>query len=173
MEKKNWIIKVFVLTFIMSIVFSYITNIVSMKTNIIINGIIIITVIAIGILFDMIGTSALTAKEATFHAMASKKIKGASSAVKLIRNKIKVSSICNDIIGDICGIISGGLGAVLAIGIANYFHINIALITIIISATISSLTVGGKAYFKRIAIKNCDQILFNFSKIISIFIKTK
>ena len=72
----------------------------------------------------MIGASALTSKESTFHSMNAKKIKGAKETIKLIKNSVKISSICNDIVGDICGIISGGLGAVLAISIANLTKFN-------------------------------------------------
>jgi len=81
---------------------------------------IILLVIAIGIIFDMIGASSLTSKESTFHSMNAKKIKGAKETIKLIKNNVKISSICNDIVGDICGIVSGGLGAVLAISVIPY-----------------------------------------------------
>lgn len=169
MKNNNWIYQVFLWTFILSIVFSYATNVISSNSTTIVTAIIIICVIAIGILFDMLGASSLTSKEASFHAMAAKKIKGSKEAIKLIRNSVKVSSICNDIVGDICGIISGGLGAVLAINLANSFNINLTLITMIVSAIISALTVGGKAIFKKIAVNNSDKILFSISKIICIF----
>ena len=169
MKKNNWIYQVFFWTFILSIIFSYGTNIISSNSTTIITVIIIFCVIATGIIFDMIGASSLTSKESTFHAMNAKKIKGAKQAIKLIRNNVKVSSICNDIVGDICGIISGGLGAVLAINLATKFHFNITIVTMIISAVISALTVGSKAIFKPIAVKNSDKILFSLSKILSIF----
>ena len=101
--------------------------------------------------------------------MSSKKIKGAKIATKLIRNNVRVSSFCNDIIGDICGIVSGGLGAVLAISMSNYIDITIA--TIITSAIISALTVTGKAIFKTVAVKKANNILFMASKLLSIFNK--
>ena len=171
MKNKKWIYQVFLWTFVLSIVFSYATNIISLNTNMIVTIFLIIAVILSGIIFDMIGAACLTCKESTFHAMSSKKIKGAKKAIKLIKNNVKVSSVCNDIIGDICGIISGGLGAVLALEITNKTGINLALITMIISAIISALTVGGKAIFKGIAIKNADKIVFNVSKVLSIFSK--
>ncbi|MBE6155323.1 MAG: hypothetical protein E7164_01035 [Firmicutes bacterium] len=169
MKKNTWICQIFLWTFILSITFSYITNIISTNSTTIVTAIIILIVIAVGILFDMLGASCLTSKESTFHAMGAKKIKGAKQAIKLIRNNVKVSSVCNDIVGDICGIISGGLGAVLAIDLANNFEINLAFITMITSAVISALTVGGKAMFKKVAIKNSDKILFRISKIICFF----
>ena len=161
----------FILTFLLSLLFSLITNLISYQFGIIATIVAIILVISVGILFDLIGASSLTSKEATFHAMGSQKVKGAKTAIFLIKNNAKVSSICNDIIGDICGIVSGGLGTVLAINISTHFNINAAYITMIIAALISALTVGGKAIFKNIAIKHSDAILFRVAIIINIFKK--
>ena len=169
----KWIVIVFLCTMILSIIFSFATNEISLKTNIPVTITIIFIVIFIGIIFDMIGASSLTANESTFHAKSAKKIKGAKMAIRFIKNNVKVSSICNDIIGDICGIISGGLGAVLAISISAYFNISITFVTIIVSAVISSLTITGKAIFKNIAIKNADNILFAVSKMLSLFEKSR
>lgn len=169
MKKQNWNLLVFILSFTLAIIFSFLTNILSNNSSDIFIILIILIVIMIGIIFDMIGVAVLTAKESTFHAMSSKKIKGAKKATKLIKNNVKVASFCNDIVGDVCGIVSGGLGAVLAISISDYLGITLA--TIIVSAIISSLTVTGKAIFKNVAVKKADNILFIFSKILSIFSK--
>ena len=170
-NKKSWIIIVFILTFLLSLLFSLITNIVSYQFGIIATSVAIVLVISVGILFDLIGAGCLSANEATFHAMSSQKVKGAKTAIYLIKNSDKVSSICNDIVGDICGIVSGGLGAVLAINIATFTNNNAAYITMIVAAIISSLTVGGKAIFKNIAINHADKIIFNVAKVVSIFKK--
>lgn len=166
MKNRKWIIIVFIWTFILSILFSYITNIIADNSHIIVMVIITLCIIAIGIIFDMIGAAALTASEKTFHAMSSQKIKGSKTAIIIIKNSAKVASICNDIIGDICGVIAGGLGVVLAISINDNTFVNI-----IITALISALTVGGKAIFKNIAIKKADKIIYTISKILSPIIK--
>ena len=165
MKKDNWIYKVFLLTFFLSIIFSAISNVITANANIVIMIIITILVIGIGIIFDMIGTASLTSKEATFHAKSSRKIKGSKEAIGLIKNSVRVSSLCNDVIGDICGIISGGMGAMVAIGLSKFLKGNITLSSIIVSSIISSLTVGGKAIFKRVAIKKCDDIIFIVGKL--------
>ena len=167
--KHNWIYKVFFITFILSLLFSSITTCLSNSfNNIILVSIILIMVIGVGVIFDMIGTASLTSKPSSFHAMNSKKIEGAKEALFIINNNVKVSSICNDIIGDICGIISGGLGAVLALSITSLTNLNIIISTIIVSAIISSLTVGGKAIFKMVAIRNADKIVFRVARILEI-----
>jgi len=168
MKKDSWIYKVFLMTFILSIIFSFASNVITSNANLVIMIIINLLVIIIGIIFDMIGTASLTSNEATFHAKSSRKIKGAKESISLLKNSVKVASICNDVIGDICGIVSGGMGAMVSITVANHFSINSTITSIIISAIISSLTVGGKAYFKTVAIKKCDDIVFIVGKIKSV-----
>jgi CBS domain containing-hemolysin-like protein len=157
------------MTFILSILFSVVTNVIEATCNEIALVLILIIVISIGIIFDLIGTSAITAKEASFHAMSSKKIKGAKEAIYLIKNSNKISSICNDVIGDICGIISGGIGVVLANSISESFGVSLVITSIIIAAFISSSTVGGKAIFKKVAIKNNTKIIKIVGRFMSIF----
>ena len=170
-ENVNWIYKVFLLSFILAIVFSSGSSFVANYANSIILGIIIIIVIIIGIIFDMIGVAVLTSNESSLHAKASKKIRGAKEAIYLLKNAPKVSSICNHVVGDVCGIVSGSLGAVLTINIASYFNWNIVIVTTFITALISSLTVGGKAIFKTVATKKADNIVYNVGKTMSFFIK--
>lgn len=174
MKKGKWILIVFLLTFILSIVFSTVSNIVSVKfetglLSIIILSAVLVVVITFGILFDLIGTAAISGKEATFHALNSKKIKGAKQGIYMIKNSNQISSICNDIVGDVCGIISGSIGAVLAVNIYQSTGWPNAIISVVLAALISSFTVGGKAIFKIVAINNADKIILTVSKILAIF----
>ena len=164
MKNLSWPIKVFFITFILAAIFSGATNLIA-DLNVVALSIVLLIVILIGIIFDMIGVAALTSKKENFHAMASKKIKGSKEAINLLNNSTTVASICNDVIGDICGIVSGGFGAVLAIDISSRFNIKIVISTIIVTALISALTVGGKAYGKKRATKNADKIIFRVAKV--------
>ena len=164
MKKLSWPVKVFFITFFLAAVFSGVTNVIA-DFNVVALSIILIFVILLGIIFDMVGVAALTSKKENFHAMASKKIKGSKEAINMLNNANMVATVCNDVVGDICGIISGGFGAVLAISIASSSNMSIVLSTIIVTALISSLTVGGKALGKIIAIKNADKIIFRVAKI--------
>ena len=169
MKKDHWILIVFLLTFILSIIFSTVSNLIVLTGNNILFFIILVLTISFGILFDLIGTAAISANEATFHALNSKKIKGAKQGIYIVKNNNKISSICNDIVGDICGIISGSIGAILAISLSNTLNINNTIVSIVLAAFISAFTVGGKAIFKQVAIKNADNIILSLSKVLSIF----
>ena len=165
----NWIYKVFLLSFILSMLFGGISSTIASRVNNILLTIIILAVITFGIIFDMIGVAVLTSNEANLHAKASQKIKGAKEAITLLKNATKVSSVCNDVVGDVCGIVSGTLGAVLTINIANFFDFNESITTILVTAVISMITVGFKAIFKGIATKNSDSIVLMVGKLKHLF----
>lgn len=164
-EKNNMVITIFILTFILSICFSAVSNVVAASFNEIVLFLILVIVIAIGVVFDMVGMAAVSASEATFHSMSSKKIKGAKECISLIKNSSSISSICQDVIGDVCGVISGSLGAVLAISLSTTTGIDNTIISVLLSAFVSTATVGGKAICKPIAMKNADKILHLVGKI--------
>lgn len=162
----------------MSIILSSIIDILLADVGILVGVILLLLVIMIGILFDIIGVSVTTAEEKLFHAMASNNIEEGKIAIGLIKNADKVSSFCNDVIGDMAGIISGALGASLLSKIYDKFNdINIALIGTLITASVAGFTVGGKSLGKSVAINKYREIIFFISKIIlkfrNIFKKNK
>ena len=101
-SSNSWVIFIAITTFILSLTFSFISNTVISNLSIIIGLIVLIIVIAIGIIFDLIGVAVTVGNEEDFHAQASKKIKGAKTSIKKNRNSAKVSNFCADVIGDIC-----------------------------------------------------------------------
>ena len=172
MKNNNWILKAFLLTFFIALFFNTFSNFITKKfNNLIILTILALIFILIGIIFDIIGTAVLTAEESTFHAKSSKKIKGAKEGVYLVKNGSTIASICNDVIGDICGIVSGSIAAMIGLIISNKLTISPVISILTISSIISSLTVGGKAIGKKYAIKNSDEIIFKVAKILNKFKK--
>ena len=167
----KWFFKILLIAFIISLAFSSLSEVVLNNVNIIIGIIIIIIFIILGIIFDMVGVAVAAADEKPFHSMSSRKVKGAKLSVRLKRNADKVSTICNDVIGDICGIVSGSGGAVIAISLAAKYDFNVILVSLLVTSLISGITVGGKALEKSYAINNSNEILYNFAKIINIFVK--
>lgn len=163
----KWVVIVSVVTFLLSLLFSYISNVAINGLAIIPAILVLMLVIFVGILFDLIGVATTVAREEEFHSMAAKKIHGSKRAIKLIRNSPKVSNFCADVIGDICGVLSGGISAMIALKLSENYGLN-PNIQIILSAVVASLTVGGKAVSKEIAKKNPTKIVFLVSKIISV-----
>lgn len=171
MKKDKWIIKAFLMTFFIALIFNTVSNLIIDNSGYIALIILAFIFILIGILFDIVGTAILTAEESSFHAKSSRKIKGSKQSVYLIKNADKIASICNDVIGDICGIVSGSVVAMLAIHLANITNVSLVVCSLILSSLISSLTVGGKALGKKYAIRNADFIVERVGKILSVFMK--
>ena len=142
-----------------------------MRSITLIISLIILIILFIGILFDMVGVAVTQGSEATFHSMVSQRVKGSKIGLKLINNKDKVSSFCNDVIGDICGVISGSTGAVIVLKIISSTNLNALLVTVVTMGLISTITISGKAIFKRVALKKSTNIILNFSKFLSIFMR--
>ena len=168
-SKVKWIITVLILSFVLSILMSLGSNMVIPKINIYVGIAIIILFIVISIVFDMIGVAITAAEERPFHSMASKRVKGSTHSVKLLKNSDKLASICNDVIGDVCGVVSGSAGVLVANTLADMMNKDVAIVVLITTAIIASLTITGKALGKSIAIKNSESITFEVGKVVSIF----
>ena len=153
-----WFVEVFILTFILSMLFSYISENGVSNLSLISAIFILILVIAMGIFFDIIGVAVTVANEHEFHAKATKKVEGSKASIKLIRNAPKVANICADVIGDICGVLSGAISTLISMKITEQFGLSFN-IQFILSATVAALTVGGKALGKGLANKNSTQIV--------------
>ena len=169
----RWIIRITLIAFTISIVFSLISQTVIPNVNIFIGLLILILFIGLGILFDIIGVAVQVADEKPFHSMNSRKIKGAKMAVLFKKNAEKVSSFCNDVVGDICGIISGTTGAILSLSLANSLHVDKFLSALFVTGLISAITIGGKAIGKSFAVNKSNYILYEFAKIVSDFYNKK
>lgn len=167
----KWILKILVIAFSISFIFSTVASLTIPNVNIIIGIILLILFIIIGVIFDMIGVAVTAADEKIFHSMSSRKVKGAKLAVRFKKNADKVSSFCNDVVGDVCGIISGSTGAIIATTLSEKFEVNVFIVSLIVTSLIAALTISGKALGKSYAINKSNVILYKFAKILTNFTK--
>ena len=130
----------------------------------VLSPIFLILIILMGIFFDIIGIAVTSAEERPFHAMAANKVEETRYAIRLVRNAGQVSNFCNDVIGDISGIVSGAVGTTIIYKLIQIYDIgNGTLLSIIITSLVASLTVGGKAFGKSIAILYSEKIILEIS----------
>lgn len=174
----NWAVKATVITFILSFFLGVFADVLSKNLNFIPALLVLIFIILVGIVADMAGIAVATADEKTLNAMAARKIRGAKEALSLLKNAEKATSIFNDVIGDIAGIISGATGATIGVYLIGMLKDVIAsgnaqpeelLILSMLSALIASMTVGGKAAGKKYAIKNAEKIVYFVGKTVHFF----
>jgi len=172
-ENKKWLITTFILTFALAMVFGGVSNVVIEKMNLIMAIIVLVLVIALGIVFDMIGMAIATCEEAPFHAKAAKKHSGAKEVLRLLKAKDKATNISNDLIGDICGIVSGSAGALIAIKLSTLFNIDVVIVSLVLSAFVAMITVGGKAIGKGISMNNAENIMYMVGAVIHLVAPVK
>ena len=167
-----WPVKILVITLFLSLAFSVLSEFVLGSVGIAVSVVIILLLWILGVVSDMIGVAAASASIEPFNAMASRKVRGAKEAKFLVKNAEKVSSICNDVVGDICGILSGAAGAAIAVkltmGMVSSIQI---LIAASVSAIIAGLTIFGKAIMKKVALDNSTKVILSVGKFLSLFTK--
>ena len=168
-----WIMKITLVAFVLSFVFSMLSESIIPNVNIVVGIIVLVIFIVLGIIFDIIGVAVTAADIAPFNSMNSRKIKGADIAVKFKQNAAQVSSFCNDVVGDVCGVISGGAGSIIALSLASNYKFNTFYTVLVVAALIAAITIGGKALGKSYAINKSNIILYKFAKSVSYFYKVK
>lgn len=157
----TWPLKAFFITFITAMILSFFSETTLLGVSLPVAIGVLVLIIAVGIIFDIVGIAVTLQDVTAYTAMASKKIRGAKQAIKLVQKASLVSNICNDVVGDICGIISGAMGAAIAIRlIASSAYLSDLWVNIIISSLIAGITVSGKACGKSVSAKYSRQIVF-------------
>lgn len=170
---KKWVSQIVILAFTISFCLSFISESTIPNLSLPFGILLILLFILINIVFDIVGMAVTSAEEKVFHSMNSRKVKGADIAVKMIKNADKVSNFCCDVIGDICGVVSGAASTSISLIIANQLNTNTFFTSLIVAAIVASLTIGGKALGKTIAINKSNIIIYETSKIFSCIYKPK
>ena len=166
----RWVVIIFITTIIISGTISFVSEEIMEASSTFVAFAILFAIVLLGIIFDVIGVAVTSAVEKPFHSMAARKVPGSIEAIRLLRNAERVSSICNDVIGDICGVVSGSASATIAAQILHNFEFSWPdMVSLLMSALVAGLTVGGKAIGKTFAINSCTQIVSGVGKIIYFF----
>ena len=176
MKKKTnigWLIKIVLISVAATMAFTLATNEILGRAGYITAIAMLAVFIIVGILFDMIGIAVTAAMEAPFHSMAAHRERGAAESIRLIKNADKVSSFCNDVVGDVSGIVSGGTAALFAGRLVQGLNAENILIPLLISGAVTGLTIGGKAAGKTLAINNSTAIVHRVGKLLSLLSRTK
>ena len=167
----KWVLIVTILAFIISIIMTLFSTIMLENVSLLVAILITFLFILLGIVFDIVGVAVTSGDAVAFHSMSSRKVKGGKIGVKLMKNTSKVSSVCCDVIGDVCGIISGTSGVVIVSLIIKLTDVNELIISLLVTGLISALTIGGKALGKGFAVNKSKVIVTGVSKMLSFFQK--
>jgi len=178
-NKKNkrvnykWIIIVTIVTFFIAMLLGYISLIYMEKVTLAVSIGLLFIIVLIGVFFDALGIAVTAADEIPFHSMAANKVKASKESILLIRNASTVANFFNDVIGDISGIISGAATGAIVIKINEIITIKTMIISILLSAIVAALTVGGKAIGKEFALRKANSVVYKIGLVINFFTNIK
>lgn len=166
-QKKNsnvrWIVTIFFVTVVISSTISFLSSSIMEDAGLVEAFVVLLLIVLLGVIFDIIGVAVMSAGEKPFHSMAAKKVPGAAEALKLLRNAEKVSNFCNDVVGDICGVVSGSASAAIAVKALTQIDSD-TVAQLIMSALVAGVTIAGKACGKTLAMTKATQIVHLVSK---------
>ncbi len=166
----NWSLAIAVITLVLAAIFSIVSTYLLSGVTWAIGMVIVFIIVFIGIFFDMLGIAATAADETPFHAMAAERVNGSKQSIQIVRSADRFASFCNDVIGDISGIISGTASAIVVISFTismgqredSLFHY---IVAVVFTSVVAAVTVGGKAFGKSMAIRYSTPILFQVGKL--------
>jgi hypothetical protein len=160
---------VFIGTFFTACLMSFVSNVILQEMmSFWVGFIVLLLVIFVGVLFDIIGTAVSVCGQSHLNAKASRRIPGAKKALLLTRNASRVANICNDVVGDICGTVSGGIGTALAAFLVSSGGSLGIMCSVGIAGCIAAVTVAGKALGKNVALEKADEIIFDVGRLLDL-----
>lgn len=166
----RWVVTIFLVTIFISGTISLVSEEIMAVSGIAVAFVILLAIVLVGIIFDIVGVAVTSADEKPFNAMAARKVPGARQAISLLHNAERVSSICNDVVGDICGVVSGSASATIAAQVLQNFEFTWPrVVSLVMSALVAGLTVGGKAVGKTFAINSSTKIVYTVGRFVYFF----
>ena len=163
----SWIFKIVLISVSASMVFMFISTEILGRAGLTMAFVLLAVFIMIGITFDIIAIAVTVASETPFHSMATRRERGATESLKLVRNASKVNSLCSDVVGDVTGIVSGTTAGLVAARVMFTLPTDFFIFELLVIGIVTGLTIGGKAIGKVIAINKSTEIVHSVGKIIS------
>ncbi|ADU29981.1 hypothetical protein [Evansella cellulosilytica] len=166
----QWSTIVAAITLVLAAIFAIVSTAILSGVTWGVGMVIVFIIVLIGVLFDTIGVAATAANEKPFHAMAAEKLPGAKQAVQITRNADRFANFCNDVIGDIAGVISGTASAYVVLRLAMQLGYEEGstiqfMISVLFTSVVAALTVGGKSVGKTLAMQYSTQIIYQVGRL--------
>ena len=169
-----WYIKLFLFSLLLCAFFGVISEIMLSHANIVLAVILILCLVGVSMIFDMIGIAVAASDIKPFLDKRYANNKNVKIAIALIKNADRVNSVCGDVVGDVCSILSGAGGATICvILISHNLGVSSFVLSIMLSSLIASINVLGKAIGKTYAMANAHKIVLKVSKFLGLFVNFK
>ena len=155
----RWVFLVVTWSIVLAVVFTLLSSAALEEAGYVLAFGVLLILVVVGIFFDMVGVAVTVADETPFHSMAARRGPGGKEAIRLIKSADRVANFCNDVVGDITGIISGTTMAAIAFRLTQDFSVSNLLVNLIITSLVVGITIGGKAWGKMVAIRSSYRIV--------------
>ena len=167
----RWAVQVFFLAIVLSAALSLASETSLSGAGAAAAALVLAVFIGLGILFDIIGVAVTAADPRPFHSMAAHKEPGAKEALVLLRNAGRVSSVCNDVVGDICGIVSGTTTAVIVVRLQTAFALpeSVLLSVAVTARKWYVVDAAGKALGKTVALNKSTSVVYWVGRFLHLF----
>ena len=153
-KQRRWLVFITIWTFFLSIGINLVSELFLNNSDILVSFFILIIIVITGIFFDMVGIAVASTNITPFNSMAANRVKGSKEAVDIVKNASQVSNFCNDVVGDICGIVSGATAISIVFQLGSRFEfMETTVLAVILNGLLAAVTVGGKALGKNIAME--------------------
>ena len=149
-----WYVEIFFISLLLCFVFSIISQLLLINAKLSLALFLVLVLIFVSVFFDVVGVAVAASNIKPFLELRMKKQnRGVEQAIKLVKNADGVFSICTDVVGDICSIVSGASGVAISIILIKELpSISGAFLSTFVSSIIAALTVLGKALGKNFAL---------------------
>lgn len=166
----KWLLQIFTISLLLSVVFTLLSQVILNHSNLVLSICLIAVLIFISVIADIIGVAVTACSVKPLLDLVESKKRGARFALSIVKKADKTSSICSDVIGDICSILSGAGGVSITIQILSMCpSVSNFVLSLFINALLASLSILGKAVGKTYALSNPLKIVLNVGKCCSIF----
>ncbi len=169
-KSKRWLVHIFLISLVLSLVFALLSQIILDKANLFFAVCLIIILIFVSVVADFVGVAVTACSIRPLLEQVERKTFGAKMALSIVKKADKTSSICSDVIGDICSILSGAGGVSITMQIVSSFpSVSYLVLSLLINALLASLSIVGKAVGKTYALNNSLKIVLRVGKCFSFF----
>lgn len=153
------------LAFFLSLLLNYVADVFLRQVLVLfIAFLMLLIIILLGVIVDMVGFAAAAADITPLNAKAANKVLGARQAVRLVKNADQVAVFCSDVMGDISSTLAGAMGAVIVLRLITQHHLISNWYTIVMTSLVASVTVGGKALGKGVALQEANEIMLRLGQ---------
>ena len=118
-KNSHWALKATIITFFTSAFFSFVAESTESNGNLIVIVVLLLFLIVGNVVFDGIGIAAATADETEVKRLSKHCGRSEKIAIYIVENADIVSNVCNDVIGDIFGILSGACTVVITASVTK------------------------------------------------------